>query len=131
MSEPRWLLDTNILIEHLNGTLPSEGAELQRQAFREGGAVSIISRIELLGWRKHTPASRKASEELLVSLTVVSLSETIAEQTIQLRNALPIKLPDAVIAATALVLRVPLLTRNYRDFQKVPNLALPWQPTPE
>ncbi|HIF68842.1 MAG TPA: PIN domain-containing protein [Candidatus Lambdaproteobacteria bacterium] len=54
------------------------------------------------------------------------LSEHIAERAIKLRSELPIKLPDAVIAATALVLRVPLLTRNHRDFQKIPNLTLPW-----
>jgi len=41
---------------------------------------------------------------------------------IQLRQSTSLKIPDAIIAATALDLELPLMTRNIKDFKKVPDL---------
>ena len=51
-----------------------------------------------------------------------------AEQTITLRKKHKIKLPDAIIAATALVHNLTLLTRNEKDFSKISNVEStnPW-----
>ncbi|EDN64989.1 PilT-like protein [Beggiatoa sp. PS] len=50
---------------------------------------------------------------------------------IQLRQTTSLKVPDAIIAATALHLKLPLMTRNIKDFQKVPHLQLfnPFEPS--
>ena len=58
------------------------------------------------------------------------LDEDIVNSSIQLRQTFPIKVPDAIIAATALYLEMPLMTRNLKDFQKVPKLKLfnPFEP---
>ena len=52
------------------------------------------------------------------------LDEVIIQQTIRLRQQHRIKLPDAIIAATALVHGLPLLTRNVSDFRAIAGLAI-------
>jgi predicted nucleic acid-binding protein len=52
-------------------------------------------------------------------LTIVSLTDEIAEATIRLRTLNKIKLPDAIIYATALVQNLPLLTNNIADFKSL------------
>ncbi|MBL7776246.1 MAG: type II toxin-antitoxin system VapC family toxin, partial [Saprospiraceae bacterium] len=52
------------------------------------------------------------------------LDETVVNRCISLRKAHKIKLPDAIVAATALVHNLSLLTRNESDFRKIPDLKL-------
>lgn len=52
------------------------------------------------------------------------LDREVAEQAGRIRRGIRIKLPDALIAATALVTRRELVTRNARDFRKVKGLRL-------
>jgi len=64
-----------------------------------------------------------SAEDLLSNLSEQPLSEEIVKRCIQLRQTTSLKVPDAIIAATALHLERPLVTRNINDFQKVPNLS--------
>ena len=118
------VLDTNILIYHLDGKLPEMGEQLLEQAFENNACYSLITRIELMGWKKHTPDSLRDARDLLASLREQVLNEPLVEKCIALRRSLMIKLPDAIIAATALHLNLPLVTRNTSDFQSIENLQL-------
>jgi predicted nucleic acid-binding protein len=59
---------------------------------------------------------------LLSRLQEFLLTNDIAEQTIQIRKAHKIKLPDAVIGATALVKQLTIVTRNTSDFSSIVGL---------
>lgn len=119
-----WLFDSNIIIYRLNDRL-SPAAELVVSRFLEGQVyVSVISRIEILGWRGHTDESRTMTETLLSYFTEISLNEPIVQATISIRRNNAIRLPDAIIAASALSLGLPLVTRNVQDFEKVEELTL-------
>ncbi len=72
--------------------------------FEESFSISIITRIELLGWKGHSPEGLIMARHLLDCARCISLTDTIAEKTIEIRNAASITLPDAVIAASALSL---------------------------
>ncbi|MEI7828052.1 MAG: type II toxin-antitoxin system VapC family toxin [Euryarchaeota archaeon] len=56
--------------------------------------------------------------------TKIPLHEEIIRLCISFRQNYPIKLPDAIIAATALHAKVPLMTRNMTDFERVPELKM-------
>jgi len=64
------------------------------------------------------------AEDLLNNIREQPLNEEIVKLCIQLRQTLSLKVPDAIIAATARYLDIPLMTRNIKDFQKVPGLKL-------
>jgi len=118
------VIDTNILIYHLAGVLTDQAEVTLADALESGSYISIITRIELLGWRKHSPNSLKAAEALLMSVSEIPLHEEIIRLCISFRQNYPIKLPDAIIAATARHVKVPLMTRNMADFERVPELKM-------
>jgi predicted nucleic acid-binding protein len=117
----KYLFDSNILIYHFNGKLNQRGTDLLSEGLTGAGAYSIISKIELLGFNQSESDDRQA-RLLLSSLRELELTSTIAEQTIQIRKTRKLKLPDAVIAATAIVNNLTIITRNTSDFDQIVGL---------
>ncbi|MEK8018842.1 MAG: type II toxin-antitoxin system VapC family toxin [Candidatus Parabeggiatoa sp.] len=116
------VFDSNILIYYLNASLNELARQQVQDAIERGAFISVITRIEVLGWFNHTNPSLSRAEDLLSYFTEQPLSEEIVKCCIQLRQSTSLKVPDAIIAATALHLELPLMTRNIKDFQKVPDL---------
>jgi len=114
-----YLLDTNILIYHLNRSIPVQSIEKIRQILKNHFNISIISKMELLGFRRHSPQSYKKSESFLENAAIIGLDDEIVDTVIQLRRNKGIKLPDAIIAATARVNHWTLVTRNENDFSGI------------
>ena len=110
--------DTNPLIYLLDGN--KQVAELldQQQVW-----VSVISELELFGKRGLSDAEIAEINLLLDSCFIAELSPQIKKIVKELIQKFNIKLPDAIIAATALYLDLPLLTAD-KEFNKVPNLKL-------
>lgn len=119
-----YVLDSNMLIYYLNASLTESVRQQVEEAIEQQAFISTITRIEVLGWHQHSPTSFRQAKELLNHLSEQSLNEAVVNLCIQLRQTTPLKLPDTIIAATALHLGLPLMTRNVSDFQKVPNLTL-------
>lgn len=119
----RYLFDSNVFIYQLNGALGPAGQALLRTGLMEGGAYSVISRVEVLGFPQ-APAEIESAERLFAGLTRIDLDSAVVEQTIALRWQKKIKIPDAIIAATALLHGLSLVTHNVRDFQWIEVLRL-------
>lgn len=108
------LVDTDVLIDHLRG----------HSAFEPGSDrifCSVITRGELFAG---TGTDEEAVRRLLAPLMEIPVDRDLAEEAGRLRRTTRIALPDAVIAATALSLRLPLVTRNKRDFGLVRGLRV-------
>jgi len=118
------VIDTNLLIYYINGSLDKTTKTFIEQSILCESGISIITRIEILGWQGHDGDSLLKTQALLTQLVEFPLDKAIAEQCIQLRQQYKIKLPDAIIAATALHLKRPLFTRNILDFAFVKGLML-------
>jgi len=114
------LVDTNILIDFLAG-VPSAQQELTRYQDR---AISVISRIELLAGVEEQERDR--AERFLSMFLQIELTGVIAAQAVQVRRGSRLKLPDAILLATAQVEGRVLLTRNTRDFTQGPFVRIPY-----
>jgi toxin FitB len=105
------LVDTDVVIDHLRGVRRLPSFPL---------AYSVITRCELFAGRddaKHLRAVLAPMQELPVE-------SAIAERGGTLRRRFGVPTPDALIAATALAHGLPLITRNVRHFERVPELTL-------
>ncbi len=118
------LIDSNAVIEFLDGMLPPAGSQwLETLVDNNQHRLSIINRIELLGFNGK-PSEMKVLSDFIGTSTVLLLTEDVVLKTIELRKQTKIKLPDAVIAATALVHRLTLVSRNTGDFKNIPGLTV-------
>ena len=76
--------------------------------------VSVITEIELLSYPLLDIQTEQKIRDFLAKLTITNLDEPIKTKAIQLRRQHTLKLPDAIIAATALTLKVPLFSNDLR-----------------
>lgn len=106
------LLDSNVLIYLMNGQKPS----LFDWLSQFDTAVSVITRIEVLGFHKLTQQQKEIAGDLLNISHQLMISDDMIRRTILLKQQRPIKLGDALIAATALSYQMPLATYNSQDF---------------
>ena len=104
------LFDSNILVDHMRG-YPQAMAEVDRYDDR---AISIITWIEVMVGVP--PELSEPARRLLDEFSVLGLDGPIAERAVSLRQTHRLKLPDAVIWATAQCHGRLLVTRNIRDF---------------
>jgi predicted nucleic acid-binding protein len=111
-----YLVDTNILIYHFDDSIPSASKELLNHIFKEYFNVSVVTKIEFLGFRRHTDESYSRAVQFLSFSNIVGLDDEITQKSIDLRRQFTVKLPDAVIAATAIVGKLIVVTRNTTDF---------------
>ena len=110
----RVLVDTDVLIDHLRGA--------RRLTVDESieGCCSVMTRLELFVGRV---ADEPRVETLLRGFVHVDVDSGIAAEAGRLRRDTRLDVPDAVIAATALIHKLPLLTRNWRHFSRVKGLS--------
>ncbi|HSF32794.1 MAG TPA: type II toxin-antitoxin system VapC family toxin [Candidatus Tectomicrobia bacterium] len=117
------VFDSNILIYHLNDALPLSVLNQVESWITEGAVISVMSRIEVLGYPQTVDQLQQAMQ-LLAYFEEIPLHEAVVQRTITLRQQYRIRLPDALIAATALDLGFPLVTRNTQDFQAINDLIM-------
>ncbi|PJB58632.1 MAG: hypothetical protein CO098_07605 [Bacteroidetes bacterium CG_4_9_14_3_um_filter_41_19] len=86
--------------------------------------VSFITKIELLVWNPSIAEDVKVREEFLAGSEIHYINDDIIEGAIHIRKTTNIKLPDAVIAATAMHNNYILLSTNENDFNKVVPMGL-------
>ena len=104
------LFDTNILIDYLRG-VDQARAEI---ALYEDVAISLVTWMEVLVGA--TEASEARTREFLRRFRVQTIDETVAERAVELRRSRRLRLPDAIIWASAITSGHLLVTRNVRDF---------------
>ena len=124
-----YLLDTNTIIHYLNASLPPSAMLFMHAVVDAQSNVSVISKIETLGYNFTDVAEKNAMEAFVNASTTLPINDEVVNQTIAIRKSKKIKLPDALIAATALVHNLTILTNNTNDFKNLNGIACidPWE----
>lgn len=117
MSGPDLLLDTNAVIYFL------EGDERLATFADYSFAISTITEIELLGWVGISAPEADKIKGFIASCTLIELNWEVKQLSIGLKQKIKIKIPDAIVAASALHLNIPLITAD-KDFKKVEGIDL-------
>lgn len=115
-----FLIDSNTLIEYQARLIPPSGQAFVTKIIDERFIISIINKIEVLG----SKATDKAIEGFISMAESIGLTEAISDRTIDIRKTKKIKLPDAIIAATAIEYNLTLVTRNTKDFSGINGLDI-------
>jgi predicted nucleic acid-binding protein len=116
------LFDTNILIDHLNG-IDLAGVEIRRSPDR---AISIITWMEVMAGSNSEDESRIRA--FLTAFRCLPITPDVAERSFLVRKQRKLKLPDAIILATAERSDRLLITRNSRDFPADdPGVRIPYR----
>lgn len=118
MSGNKFLLDTNAVLYILNGDKAL--AELLNG---EKLYVSIITEMELLSYKDITAKEKLQIKNFLADFIIVQIDDDIRDQTITVKKSTHLKLPDSIIAATAIVLGLPFVTSD-KQFRTVNELDL-------
>ncbi|MBS1538631.1 MAG: type II toxin-antitoxin system VapC family toxin [Bacteroidetes bacterium] len=100
--------------------LPKKGLLFLAGAINEDFTISFITYIEFLGYKDVS----KESEEFISLASVIEIDKPIMDACVSLRKANKIKLPDAIIAATALVYDLVVISRNTADFKNIDGLQV-------
>ena len=114
MSGIEFLLDTNVVIGLLKGSAPAVALARDAGLVLGSAGVSQITRMELLGFPALAEQEEQAARAFLSRCQVLGISDDVEAYAIRLRRAGLLKLPDAIVAATALVNGARLLTLDQR-----------------
>lgn len=115
------LFDSNILIDYLNGVAAAE----KEINLYERRAISIISWMEVLAGASADVEA--ITRQYLAQFEVLPVDTSVAERAVKLRATKSLKLPDAIVLATAIEAGLILVTRDSKAFSRdIPTVRIPY-----
>jgi predicted nucleic acid-binding protein len=111
MEVKQFLLDTNTMVDYVGDLLPRASIAWLDSVVDSAVAISVINQIEVLGFNPPNASTDLIPlEELVETVAICPLDLDVVQRTIALRKAHKIKLPDAIVAATAIAYELVLGT---------------------
>lgn len=117
----RFLIDTNILIYYLNGTAPTN-KEVETALLDNNFVISSITFTEILSWKSLSEDDIQLITKRFSSIEIISPDREISIEAAKIRRYHFVKLADALIAASAIHLNIPLVTNDLTDFKQIKEL---------
>lgn len=117
------LFDTSILVDHLRGVAKATELVENVRNGRTIGYISILTEAELFAG-KDSEAERKRAllVELLNLFNKIDVNQSIARVAGEFRRKYNVTLADAIIAATAFIVRCNVATQNIKDFKRIAEI---------
>ena len=120
----KYLIDTNVISHLFAERLPEAGKEFVKTIINDDFIISVAVEIEVLTYHE-LPDKMSLIEDFVNLATILSLDKNVTKKAIELRrNHRKLKLGDAIIAATAVVHELILITNNVKDFKNIDGLNL-------
>jgi predicted nucleic acid-binding protein len=121
----KYLWDTNTVIYYLKNSFTGASQEKMNTIInRYRPAISAITEIELLCWKTATNSDLTILNSFIADCLVVGLDKDVKLKTIDIRENYSLKLPDAIIAATAFSMDLILISNDKRGFDQILSLKL-------
>ena len=114
------IIDSNIIIY----AMQPEHDKLRQFIAAQAPAVSAISYVEVLGYHELSTAEEALLRQFFAASTVLPIDQDVLDEAIRLRQRRKMSLGDALVAATALMHHLPLVTHNTADFAWIDGLIV-------
>lgn len=114
------LIDNNLIIY----AAQPEHKELREYIATEAPVVSLVSKVETLGYHKLSVEEQTFLEDFFEAATILSVSQNVVEEAIRLRQKHSMSLGDALIAGTAICYGLRVVTNNTSDFDRIDGLEV-------
>jgi len=125
IGKEQYLIDTNILIYFFDGKLSEKQRKTIIELFEQSFNISVISKIEFLGFKDFFDNEKYANaKEFVSNANIISLSDDLIDKIIEIKQQWNLKLGDAIIGATAIANSCTIVTRNQKDFEKIAGLKI-------
>lgn len=111
-------IDTNTAIYLLNGDISLAEILDKKKLY-----LSFITQLELLSYPGITEKEKQQIQKMLEKCIIIDINNSIKNEVIRLRKTYMMKLPDCIVAASALYLDLPIITAD-KDFKKIKELNL-------
>jgi predicted nucleic acid-binding protein len=115
----KFLFDTNVIISFLN----DDKLQPSDKHLKVDFLISVITELELLSSNNLTKSEENTINNLLKDTFIIEIKEKVKAKTIALRRKYGLKLPDAIIAASALVYKIPLVSDD-KVFKRIKEIKL-------
>jgi predicted nucleic acid-binding protein len=119
----RYLIDNNVISNYFSGSFSEKVMLFIEDIIDQIPNISVITVIEALSWRNPDKQKEAIVKEFIEDANVLELSPEVVSQCVKIRRSKKIKTPDAIIAATAIVHNLTLITSD-TDFKGIENLHL-------
>jgi len=115
-------LIANIIIYASKLTYPSLLSYLKKN--ESNLKTSAICKVEVLGYHQLKKIEKQYLENFFNAIRVLPIDTDVINKAIELKQKRNIASPDAIVAATALVYNLSILTQNKKDFNKIESLEI-------
>jgi len=119
----RYLIDNNIISSYFSELFLQKGMEFIADVIDQVPNISVITEIEALSWITPFSSKEKIIQEFINDANVLSLTPAIVKQCVIIRRSKKIKTPDAIIAATAIIHNLTIITCD-SDFNNIAGLSI-------
>ncbi|MDR2359151.1 MAG: type II toxin-antitoxin system VapC family toxin [Prevotellaceae bacterium] len=119
----QYLIDNNVISDYFTGQLSEQAMNFVSDVIDRTPNISVITAIEALSWQSSEKKYEAIIKEFVDNSNIFDLSRKTVARCVQIRRSKKIKTPDAIIAATAIVHCLTLITSD-NDFNNIPELAL-------
>ena len=120
----RYLIDTNVISHLFADRLPAGGKDFVKNVINDEFIISVAVEIEVLT-NHELPGKLPLIEEFISLATILPLDKQVTRKAIELRrNYRKLKLGDAIIAATAIIHQLTLISNNTKDFINMNGLSV-------
>ena len=117
----QYLIDNNVISNYLTEVFPQKTMSFISDVIDKIPNISVITEIEALSWIAPDRIYETIIKEFVNDANILPLTKNVVAECVQIRRSRKIKTPDAIIAATAIVYNLTLITSD-TDFKNIRNL---------
>jgi predicted nucleic acid-binding protein len=119
----QFLIDNNAISDFFSENLSKVGMDFLAEALDQTPTISVITEIEALSWVNRDKTKEQIIKEFVSDAMVLGISPDVVAQCVRIRRNRKVKTPDAIIAATAIVHGLTLITSDI-DFEGIEPLRI-------